>query len=77
MVKNFNVDIEDNGATYLIVIRKDDERFVVGMKSSLGLAWEHIVWMYRIEGQLFTVGKKQVPITEWIEGMKRAGYLED
>lgn len=76
MKKNYNVSVEDNGATYLIVINKGTERFVVGHESSLGLAWERIEWMYRIESQEFTVGKKEVPVTEWIDGMKKAGYLE-
>ena len=74
---NYNVRIEDNGAAYLIVVNKGtNNRFVVCSKSSLGVAWKHIEWMYKIETQSFTVGKKQVPVTDWIEGMKKAGYLE-
>lgn len=77
MKKNFNVSIEDNGATYLIVINKGtEERFVIGYESSLGEAWERIVWLYKIECQEFTVGKKAIPVTEWIDGMKKAGYLD-
>jgi hypothetical protein len=77
MEKNYNVRIEDNGAAYLIVVNKGtNNRFVVCSKSSLGEAWKHIEWMYKIETQSFTVGKKQVPVTDWIEGMKKAGYLE-
>jgi hypothetical protein len=77
MKKNYNVSIEDNGATYLIVINKGtDNRFVVGYENSLGKAWERIEWLYKIESQEFTVGKKEIPVTEWIEGMKKAGYLE-
>lgn len=77
MKKNYNVSIEANGATYLIVINKgSDMRLVVGCESSLGKAWERIKWMYQIESQEFTVGKKNVPVTEWIEGMKKAGYID-
>lgn len=77
MKKNYNVTIEDNGATYLIVVKTGaDDRLIVGYKSSLGEAWEHIVWLYRIECQDFTVGKKEIPVTEWIDGMKKAGYLD-
>lgn len=77
MKKNYNVRIEDNGATYLIVVNAGTEqRFVVGYKSSLGDAWRHIEWMYRIECQEFTVGKKEIPVVDWIDGMKKAGYLD-
>lgn len=77
MKKNYNVSIEDNGATYLIVVNKGSEnRFVVGCENSLGKAWERIKWLYEIESQEFTVGKKNIPVTEWIDGMKKAGYLE-
>lgn len=77
MKKNYNVSIEDNGATYLIVINKGTEqRFVVGYENSLGNAWRKIEWMYKIESQEFTVGNKNVPVTQWIEGMKKAGYLD-
>lgn len=76
-MKNYNVSIEDNGASFLIVINKGTEqRFVVASFSTLGEAWKHIEWMYRIECQLFTVGKKQVLVTEWILEMHKAGYLE-
>lgn len=77
MKKNYNVSIEDNGAAYLIVINKGTEqRFVIGYENSLGNAWRKIEWIYRIESQEFTVGNKNVPVTQWIEGMKKAGYLD-
>lgn len=77
MTKNYNVSIEDNGATYLIVINKgSDQRLVVGYESSLGKAWERIKWLYEIESQEFTVGVKNIPVKEWLEGMKKAGYLD-
>ena len=44
--------------------------------SSLGEAWKHIVWMYRVASQQFTVGKKEIPVTDWIDGMTKAGYLD-
>ena len=77
MKKNYNVSIEDNGAGFLIVIGSGTEdRLVVKAFSALGEAWRHIMWMYQIESQEFTVGKKEVPVTEWINGMKQAGYLD-
>lgn len=76
-MKNYNVAIEDNGAAFEIVINAGSEqRFVVAAFNTLGAAWEHIVWMYKIEQQLFTVGKKRVVVTEWIAGMRKAGYIE-
>lgn len=77
MKKNYNVQIEDNGAGFLIVIeRGTDRRLVVASFSTLGGAWQHIEWMYKIETQEFTVGTKHTPVKTWIEGMKMAGYLE-
>ena len=77
MKKNYNVSIEDNCAGFLIVIGSGTEdRLVVKAFSALGEAWRHIMWMYQIESQEFTVGKKEVPVTEWINGMKQAGYLD-
>lgn len=77
MKKNYNVSIDDNGAGYLIVINKGtSERFVVCALNTLGEAWRHIEWMYRIESQEFTVGEKQIPVTDWIAGMMVAGYID-
>lgn len=78
MKKNYNVSIEDNGAGFLIVIigSGTGDRLVVKAFSTLGESWRHIMWMYQIESQEFTVGKKEVPVTEWINGMKQAGYLD-
>lgn len=67
-----NVRIYDNGAAYLI--RVND--LTVAHFNSLGNAWRHIVWMYRIETQQFTVGRDKVPVKDWIAGMKTAGYLD-
>lgn len=77
MKKNYNVRIDDNGTAFLVVINMGTEqRLVVGAFSALGEAWKHIEWMYKIESQEFTVGKKGIPVTEWIDGMKKAGYLD-
>ena len=77
MRKNFNVDIEDNGAVYLIVINKGtQDRCVAGYTHTLGEAWNHIVWMYRCENQEFTVGEKKIPVVDWLEGMFKAGYID-
>lgn len=78
MKKNYNVSIDDNGTAFLVVINNGtSERLVVAAFSTLAAAWEHIVWMYRIEQQEFTVGKKDVPVIDWIDGMRKAGYIED
>ena len=77
MKKNYNVSIDDNGAAFLVVINKgSSERFVVGAFNTLGEAWKHIEWMYRVESQEFDVGPKGILVTEWINGMKKAGYLD-
>ena len=77
MKKNYNVSFDDNGAGFLIVINKGtSERFVVGTFNTLGKAWKHIEWMYQIESQEFTVGRKGRPVTEWIHYMKKAGFLD-
>ena len=77
MKKNYNVSIDDNGAGFLVVINNGtSERFVVGVFNTLGKAWRHIEWMCQIESQEFTVGKKEIPVTEWIDRMKKAGYLD-
>ena len=77
MVKDYNVSIDDNGAAFLVVINNGTYgRLVVGAFSTLGDAWGHIKWMYQIEQQEFTVGKKEVPVKDWIAGMKMCGYID-
>lgn len=77
MEKEYNVSIDDNGTAFLVVINKGtDQRLVVGSFNVLRNAWSHIRWMYRIESQEFTVGKKKIPVSDWIEGMTKAGYLD-
>ena len=77
MVKDYNVSIDDNGAAFLVVINNGTSgRLVVGAFSTLGDAWGHIKWMYQIEQQEFTVGNKEVPVKDWIAGMKMCGYID-
>lgn len=77
MKKNINVSIDDNGSAFLLVMSNDSEqRFVISSHKSLADAWRQICWIYQIESQDFTVGKKEIPVTEWIKGMKQAGYVE-
>lgn len=77
MQKKINVRIEDNGAAFLLVINNNSEqRFVISAHSTLGDAWRAIYWLYQIESQEFTVGAKEVPVKEWVDGMKQAGYIE-
>ena len=72
-----NVRIEDNGAGFLLVINNNSEqRFVISAHTTLGEAWRRIHWLYQIESQQFTVGEKEIPVSEWIKGMKQAGYIE-
>ena len=77
MVKAYNVRIDDNSAALLVVLNNGTSgRLVVGAFSTLGDAWGHIKWMYQIEQQEFTVGKKEVPVKDWIAGMKMCGYID-
>lgn len=77
MEKNINVTIDDNGAAFLLVINNSSEqRFVISAHNTLGDAWRAIYWLYQIESQEFTVGKNEIPVKEWIEGMMKAGYIE-
>lgn len=68
-----NITIYDNGAAYMICANGT----IVHACNSLGNAWRHIIWMYRVASQKFTVGKEKIPVLEWIEKMYRAGYLDD
>ena len=77
MNKNINVRIEDNGSAFLLVIsNRSEQRFVIGAFNTLGEAWKHIEWLYQIESQEFTVGYKEIPVKEWVTGMKQTGYIE-
>lgn len=77
MNKNINVRIDDNGSAFLLVINNAaEQRFVISSHSTLGDAWRAIKWLYQIESQEFTVGIKEIPIKDWINGMKTAGCIE-
>lgn len=68
-----NITIYDNGAAFMICA---NGTIITGF-NSLGNAWRHIVWMYRVASQKFTVGKSKTPVLEWIKNMYDAGYLND
>lgn len=77
MTKNINLRIDDNGSAFLLVINNNSEqRFVISKHSTLDEAWRKIYWLYWIEMQQFTVGEEKIPVSEWIKGMKQAGYIE-
>lgn len=67
-----NVTIYDNGAAFMVCVNG----LMVKACSSLGNAWRHIEWMYKIAQQKFTVGKSKTPVKEWLDGMQRAGYID-
>ena len=68
-----NITIYDNGAAYMICANGT----IVHACNSLGDAWRHIVWMYMVASQKFTVGKDNVPVLNWMERMYKQGYLDD
>ena len=67
-----NVRVHDNGAAFMILVNG----LTVKACSSLGDAWRHIKWMHDVASQQFTVGTKEVAVEDWIEGMKKAGYID-
>lgn len=67
-----NVRIRDNGAAFLVCV----DGLITSAHNSLGGAWRHIEWMYAVASQRFTVGEKEEPVKEWLQGMHRAGYLD-
>ena len=67
-----NIDIYDNGAAYMLLI----DGMIVSHFSTLADAWAHIKWMHDVATQSFTVGKKQIPVNEWVAGMSAAGYID-
>lgn len=68
-----NITIYDNGAAYCICVNGT----IVHTENSLGNAWRHIIWMYRVASQKFTVGKNRIPVLNWIKKMYDIGYLDD
>lgn len=76
MKKDYNVTIEDNGAAFIVVLNAGtDNRLVVFAASTLYEAWSYIVSTYRIETQIFTVGKNRVPVDKWVKEMEKNGCL--
>lgn len=67
-----NVRIHDNGAAFLVTV----DGMITSAHNSLGGAWRHIEWMYRIAQQNFTVGEARTPVKEWLAGMKKAGWMD-
>lgn len=67
-----NVRIQDNGAAFLVCV----DGLITSAHNTLGGAWRHIEWMYAVASQRFTVGEKETPVREWLQGMHRAGYLD-
>ena len=67
-----NVTIFDNGACFMIQVNG----LSVKACTSLGDAWRHIEWMYLVASQKFTVGKKAIPVTEWLDHMYAIGFLD-
>ena len=72
-IELMNVTIEDNGAAFLVCVNG----LITSAHNTLGGAWEHIEWMYEVASQKFTVGKKKVPVRDWLEGMMKTGYLDE
>lgn len=67
-----NVTIFDNGACYMLSVND----LAVESFNTLGAAWNHIAWMYRVASQSFTVGEKRVPVKEWIDEMTSIGFMD-
>ena len=67
-----NIDIYDNGAGFMVTVNG----MIVEGFSTLGAAWNHIAWMHKVASQEFTVGKKNVPVKDWIEHMVAIGFME-
>lgn len=67
-----NVRIKDNGSAFLIT----SNDLIVSHHKTLGDAWRHIEWMYKVAQQKFTVGKNKVQVSNWLENMYNNGYLD-
>ena len=67
-----NIDIYDNGAGFMVTVNG----MIVEGFNTLGSAWNHIAWMHKVASQEFTVGKKNVPVKDWIEHMVSIGFME-
>ena len=67
------VKIYDNGAAFCVTVNG----LIVEAFSTLGAAWNHIAWMYRVASQQFVVGDKEIPVKDWLESGIKYGYLEE
>lgn len=67
------VKVYDNGAAYCVTVNE----LIVSAHNSLGGAWNHIAWMYRVASQEFVVGDKEIPVKDWIEAGIENGYLDE
>lgn len=67
-----NITIDDRAERFRISVNG----LIVSAHNTLGGAWKHIAWMHRVAGQKFTVGKKEIPVEQWIDGMEKAGMLD-
>lgn len=67
-----NVEIYDNGAAFMVMV----DGLIVKACNSLGGAWRHIEWMHVVASQNFTVGKKKVPVKEWLDHMYAIGFMD-
>ena len=68
-----NVKVIDNGSAFCVSMNG----ITVSAHNSLGGAWNHIAWMYRVASQNFTVGDKKIPVKEWLENGIKFGWLEE
>lgn len=67
-----NVRVYDNGAAFCVTV----DGLITSAHNTLGGAWRHIEWMYAVASQRFTVGESETPVKEWINNMRKAGYLD-
>lgn len=68
-----NVNVYDNGAAFMVTV----DGIITHACNSLGGAWRHIQWMYEVASQDFTVGSKGTPVRDWLDGMMKAGYIDN
>lgn len=59
-------------AAFLITV----DGLIASHHDTLEDAWRHVEWMYAVAPQRFTVGEKEIPVKEWLLGMKKAGFLD-
>lgn len=67
-----NITIHDNGSAFCVCV----DGLITSAHNTLGGAWRHIEWMHKVASQDFTVGAEKTPVTDWISGMHRVGFLD-